>query len=61
MVFTLAPVCPRNGSAFREEIMNQKQNLYVSSKDPLLIRPNHPLPKQVATIGAGTIGPDIGY
>jgi enoyl-CoA hydratase / 3-hydroxyacyl-CoA dehydrogenase len=29
--------------------------------NPLLYRPNRPLPKSVAVIGAGTIGPDIGY
>ncbi len=41
--------------------MDQKKNLYVSSQNPLLIKPERPLPKQVAMIGAGTIGPDIGY
>ena len=29
--------------------------------NPLLHTPNRPLPKHVAIIGAGTIGPDIGY
>ena len=29
--------------------------------NPLLHRPTRPLPKHVAIIGAGTIGPDIGY
>lgn len=29
--------------------------------NPLLITPSRPLPKHVAVIGAGTIGPDIGY
>lgn len=29
--------------------------------NPLLIRPSRPLPRAVAIIGAGTIGPDIGY
>jgi enoyl-CoA hydratase/3-hydroxyacyl-CoA dehydrogenase len=27
----------------------------------LLLKPERPLPRQVAMIGAGTIGPDIGY
>jgi len=29
--------------------------------NPLLIEPKMPLPKEMAVIGAGTIGPDIGY
>lgn len=29
--------------------------------NPLLFAPSHPLPRVVAVIGAGTIGPDIGY
>lgn len=29
--------------------------------NPLLVTPSRPLPKHVAIIGAGTIGPDIGY
>lgn len=29
--------------------------------NPLLARPSRPLPRTVAIIGAGTIGPDIGY
>ena len=41
--------------------MNQKKSLYISSHNPLLIKPDRPLPTQVAMIGAGTIGPDIGY
>ncbi|MBN1276756.1 MAG: enoyl-CoA hydratase/isomerase family protein, partial [Deltaproteobacteria bacterium] len=41
--------------------MKQKKNLYISSHNPLLIKPDRPLPRQVAIIGAGTIGPDIGY
>ncbi|MFO7738186.1 MAG: 3-hydroxyacyl-CoA dehydrogenase/enoyl-CoA hydratase family protein [Desulfatiglandaceae bacterium] len=41
--------------------MNQHQTLYVSRYNPLLITPTRPLPKEVAVIGAGTIGPDIAY
>jgi len=33
----------------------------LSSVNPLLIQPTRPLPKEIAIIGAGTIGPDIGY
>ena len=33
----------------------------MSYANPLLFRPNRPLPRTVAVIGAGTIGPDIGY
>lgn len=39
---------------------NQKQ-LYATAFNPLLIQPQRPLPQAVAVIGAGTIGPDIGY
>jgi enoyl-CoA hydratase/3-hydroxyacyl-CoA dehydrogenase len=41
--------------------MNQEKKLYPSSFNPLIIRPTRPLPKEIAIIGAGTIGPDIGY
>ncbi len=33
----------------------------MSTANPLLLTPSRPLPKRVAIIGAGTIGPDIGY
>ena len=29
--------------------------------NPLLLSPTRPLPRHVAIIGAGSIGPDIGY
>jgi enoyl-CoA hydratase/3-hydroxyacyl-CoA dehydrogenase len=32
-----------------------------SPRNPLLQAPARPLPKRIALIGAGTIGPDIGY
>jgi enoyl-CoA hydratase/3-hydroxyacyl-CoA dehydrogenase len=41
--------------------MSNEQNLYRSTFNPLLIHPTRPLPDEVAVIGAGTIGPDIGY
>jgi enoyl-CoA hydratase/3-hydroxyacyl-CoA dehydrogenase len=41
--------------------MSNEKNLYRTVFNPLLIRPNRPLPDEVAVIGAGTIGPDIGY
>jgi enoyl-CoA hydratase/3-hydroxyacyl-CoA dehydrogenase len=41
--------------------MVEKKNLYASAHNPLLIQPTRPLPEEVAVIGAGTIGPDIGY
>jgi len=41
--------------------MDSKNVLYRSVKNPLLLKPERPLPRQVAMIGAGTIGPDIGY
>ncbi len=41
--------------------MNTEQKLYSTALNPLLVQPKRPLPKEVAIIGAGTIGPDIGY
>ena len=41
--------------------MDYKAKLYPSALNPLLIKPERPLPKEVAIIGAGAIGPDIGY
>ncbi len=41
--------------------MAPKTNLYSTAHNPLLINPDRPLPDEVAVIGAGTIGPDIGY
>ena len=41
--------------------MTAERQLYGRSVNPLLFKPDRPLPKEVAIIGAGTIGPDIGY
>ena len=41
--------------------MTTEKKLYSSAFNPLLIQPDRPLPDEVAVIGAGTIGPDIGY
>jgi enoyl-CoA hydratase/3-hydroxyacyl-CoA dehydrogenase len=41
--------------------MADEKDLYGSAYNPLLIHPSRPLPDEVAVIGAGTIGPDIGY
>ncbi|MFN3534994.1 MAG: 3-hydroxyacyl-CoA dehydrogenase NAD-binding domain-containing protein [Desulfatiglandales bacterium] len=41
--------------------MMDPKSLYQSGFNPLLIQPSRPLPKEIAVIGAGTIGPDIGY
>jgi len=41
--------------------MAQHNLLYRTVYNPLLIQPHRPLPDEVAVIGAGTIGPDIGY
>jgi len=41
--------------------MAKQRVLYRSALNPLLIRPSRGLPTEVAVIGAGTIGPDIGY
>lgn len=41
--------------------MDSGKRLYPNAYNPLFFRPERSLPKQVAIIGAGTIGPDIGY
>jgi enoyl-CoA hydratase / 3-hydroxyacyl-CoA dehydrogenase len=41
--------------------MDHAKKLYPSGFNPLFIKPSRPLPREVAIIGAGTIGPDIGY
>ena len=41
--------------------MDQGKKLYPSSCNPLFIKPTRPLPEEIAIIGAGTIGSDIGY
>jgi enoyl-CoA hydratase/3-hydroxyacyl-CoA dehydrogenase len=41
--------------------MADEKDLYKSARNPLLIQPSRPLPDEIAVIGAGTIGPDIGY
>lgn len=41
--------------------MPNENRLYRTACNPLLIQPARPLPDNVAVIGAGTIGPDIGY
>ena len=41
--------------------MENEKQLYLTALNPLLIKPERGLPSAVAVIGAGTIGPDIGY
>ena len=41
--------------------MENEKQLYRTALNPLLIKPERGLPSSVAVIGAGTIGPDIGY
>ena len=41
--------------------MSTTKKLYQTALNPLLIEPSRSLPDQIAVIGAGTIGPDIGY
>lgn len=38
-----------------------EKELYPGYLNPLLYEPARPLPKEIAILGAGTIGPDIGY
>ena len=37
------------------------KNLYPSFQNPYLIQPARPMPKEMAVVGSGTIGPDIAY
>ena len=41
--------------------MKSRIELYPTAHNPLLIKPDRGLPTAAAVIGAGTIGPDIGY
>lgn len=41
--------------------MAQERKLYPSFRNPLCFKLDRPLPEEIAVIGAGTIGPDIGY
>lgn len=41
--------------------MDQDRRLYPASFNPLFLKPARELPEEMAVIGAGTIGPDIGY
>ncbi|MBT8372204.1 MAG: hypothetical protein KJO34_14660, partial [Deltaproteobacteria bacterium] len=41
--------------------MKSSAELYPTACNPLLIKPHRGLPGSAAIIGAGTIGPDIGY
>lgn len=41
--------------------MEYRSKLYRTYFNPLLFKPDRPLPREVAMVGAGTIGPDIGY
>jgi enoyl-CoA hydratase/3-hydroxyacyl-CoA dehydrogenase len=41
--------------------MKHQKELYATSFNPLILKPTRPLPKEMAIIGAGTIGPDIAY
>jgi len=41
--------------------MDTETKLYPVSTNPLFFKPTRPVPEEIAVIGAGTIGPDIGY
>jgi len=45
----------------KEHEMDIEKRLYPKSYNPLFLKPDRSLPGEVAIIGAGTIGPDIGY
>ena len=48
-------------SNFIAHSINTGVSIAMSYNNPLLETPTRPLPRRVAIIGAGTIGPDIGY
>jgi enoyl-CoA hydratase/3-hydroxyacyl-CoA dehydrogenase len=39
----------------------KNDSIYPSFQNPFLIRPTRPIPKEMAVLGAGSIGPDIAY
>ena len=41
--------------------MKREKPLYPSFHNPFMIKPDRGLPGEMAVIGAGSIGPDIGY
>jgi enoyl-CoA hydratase / 3-hydroxyacyl-CoA dehydrogenase len=41
--------------------MDHSKKLYASGFNPLFLKPLRPIPREIAVVGAGTIGPDIGY
>lgn len=41
--------------------MKDNDSIYPSFQNPFLIRPTRPMPKEMAVLGAGSIGPDIAY
>jgi enoyl-CoA hydratase/3-hydroxyacyl-CoA dehydrogenase len=41
--------------------MDRETKLYPVSTNPLFFKPTRPVPEEIAVIGAGTIGPNIGY
>jgi enoyl-CoA hydratase/3-hydroxyacyl-CoA dehydrogenase len=41
--------------------MAHQSKVYPSFRNPLCLKPERHLPEKIAVIGAGTIGPDIGY
>jgi enoyl-CoA hydratase/3-hydroxyacyl-CoA dehydrogenase len=41
--------------------MSKNDSLYPSFRNPFLIRPTRPMPKEMAVIGAGNVGADIAY
>ena len=41
--------------------MELKKSLHLSFHDPFMIRPDCCFPNEMAVIGAGSIGPDLGY
>ncbi|RLI30105.1 MAG: 3-hydroxyacyl-CoA dehydrogenase/enoyl-CoA hydratase family protein, partial [Candidatus Hecatellales archaeon] len=45
----------------RFEVNYVMVQLYVGYRNPLITKPSRPLPRKVSVVGAGGIGPDIGY
>jgi len=59
LFYRLAFLVAHNAS--RRSPMDTERKLYPVSTNPLFFTPTRSLPQEIAVIGAGTIGPDIGY
>src|SRR5688572_2985435 len=47
--------------AFTESQLRREPSMQQICNNPLIVQPVRPMPGRIGVIGAGTIGPDIGY